>query len=236
MRCGFKSRCAGPILSFSVWSAVAPRVLRKMTTSSYEPLGNSPLATTSLISCGADRSHPKSAWTQHVVAPTRYRAGQQPFLLDLVITNERHFVDQVIINAPLGHSDHCVLTFDFICYWARNPEPQTWIRNFCRAEFSGMRIFLDQVKLGPASVEDLYRTIVQKVHEADAMFVPKKPARSRMSRKLPKRIRRLLEKRSQLFFKKLTTGETEDELAFRKMRNDVNRKYANRTYENKPPL
>ncbi|GAA48461.1 hypothetical protein CLF_101640 [Clonorchis sinensis] len=101
----------------------------------------------------------------------------------------------------------------------RNPEPQTWIRNFRRADFSGMRIFLNQVKLGTASVEDLYRTIVQKVHETDAMFVPKKPARSRMSRKLPKRIRRLLEKRSQLFFKKLTTGDIEDELTFRKMRN-----------------
>ncbi|GAA47162.1 Y+L amino acid transporter 1 [Clonorchis sinensis] len=39
-----------------------------------------------------------------------------------------------------------------------------------------------------------------------------------MSRKLPKRIRRILE-RSQLFSKKLPTGDTEDELAFRKMRN-----------------
>ncbi|KER30138.1 hypothetical protein T265_03397 [Opisthorchis viverrini] len=36
---------------------------------------------------------------------------------------------------------------------------------------------------------------------------------------MPKRIRRLLEKRSHLFFKKLTTVNTEDELAFRKMRN-----------------
>ncbi|GAA52973.1 hypothetical protein CLF_109247 [Clonorchis sinensis] len=115
----------------------------------------------------------QSAWTQQVVAPTRYRAGQQPSLLDLVITNERHFVDQVTINAPLGHSEHCVLTFDFICHWARNTEPQTWIRNFCRADFSRMRIFLDQVKLEPALVEDLYGTIVQKVHEADAMFVQK---------------------------------------------------------------
>ncbi|GAA50640.1 hypothetical protein CLF_104843 [Clonorchis sinensis] len=118
----------------------------------------------------------QSAWTQHVISPTRYRAGQQLSLLDLVITNGRHLVDQVIIHAPLGHSDHCVLTFD-------------------------------------------YRTIVQKIHEAEAMLVLKKPARSRMSRKLAKRIRRLLEKRSQLFFKKLTTGDTEDELAFRKMRN-----------------
>ncbi|GAA47302.1 hypothetical protein CLF_100192 [Clonorchis sinensis] len=100
----------------------------------------------------------QSAWTQHVVAPTRYRAGQQPSLLDLVITNERHFVDQVTINAPLGHSNHCVLTFDFIRYWVRNPEPQTWIQNFCRADFLGMRIFLNQVKLGPASVGELYRT------------------------------------------------------------------------------
>ncbi|GAA48644.1 hypothetical protein CLF_101864 [Clonorchis sinensis] len=95
----------------------------------------------------------QSAWTQYVVAVTRYRAGQLPSLLDSVITNERHFVDQRIINAPLGHSDHCVLTFGFICYWARNPEPQTWIRNFRRADFSGMRIALQQFKLGPASAE-----------------------------------------------------------------------------------
>ncbi|GAA51771.1 protein kinase N, partial [Clonorchis sinensis] len=107
----------------------------------------------------------------------------------------------------------------FICHWARNPEPKTWIRNFCRTDFSGVRIFLDQVKLGPASVEDLCRTIIQKVHETDAIFVPKKLARSRVSRKPPKRIRRLLEKKSQLFFKKLTTGDAEDELVFRKMRN-----------------
>ncbi|GAA50130.1 hypothetical protein CLF_104102, partial [Clonorchis sinensis] len=93
-------------------------------------------------------------------------------------TNERHFVDQVIINAPLVQSDHCVLTFDFMCYKDRYPEPQTWIRNFRRADFSGMRIFLDQVKLGPASVVDLYRTTGQKVHEADTMFVQKNRTQS----------------------------------------------------------
>ncbi|KAG5449624.1 40S ribosomal protein S17 [Clonorchis sinensis] len=87
------------------------------------------------------------------------------------------------------------------------------------SQFSGVCIFLEQVKLGPASVEDVYRTIVQKVHEADAMLALKKLARNRMSRRLLQRIWRLLEKRSQLFFTKLTKGETEDELAFRKMRN-----------------
>ncbi|GAA53626.1 hypothetical protein CLF_110646 [Clonorchis sinensis] len=52
----------------------------------------------------------------------RIPRGQQPPLLDLVITKERLFVEQAIINAPLRHNDHYVLTVDFICYWARNPE------------------------------------------------------------------------------------------------------------------
>ncbi|GAA57285.1 hypothetical protein CLF_112476 [Clonorchis sinensis] len=47
----------------------------------------------------------------------------------------------------------------------------------------------------------------------------KRAARNRMNRKPPKRIRLLLNKRSQLFFKTLTAGNTEDKLAFRKMRN-----------------
>ncbi|GAA55286.1 hypothetical protein CLF_107527 [Clonorchis sinensis] len=116
----------------------------------------------------------RSVWTRHFVALTRYRAGQQPSILDLVFIVERQFVDWVLINAPLRHSDHRVLIFDFICYWARNPEPQKWIRNFCYADFSGMHIHLDQFKLGQASVEESYRTIFQKVHEPDAMFIPEK--------------------------------------------------------------
>ncbi|KER20391.1 hypothetical protein T265_11061 [Opisthorchis viverrini] len=142
----------------------------------------------------------QSAWTQHVAAPTRYRAGQLPSLLDLVITNERHFVDQVTINAPLGHSDHCqlpslpdlvitserhfidqviigaplgnsghcALTFDCLCYCVRSPELQMSFRIFCSANFSGMHTFLEQVRLGPELVGDLWRTIVQEVHEAGA--------------------------------------------------------------------
>ncbi|GAA48800.1 hypothetical protein CLF_102052 [Clonorchis sinensis] len=102
----------------------------------------------------------QSAWTKHITAHTRYLAGQQPCLLDSVIIDERHFVDQVIINAPLGHTDHCVLTFDFICYWARNPEPQTWIRNFCRADFRECTPFLNKLNWDQPQWENLYGTIV----------------------------------------------------------------------------
>ncbi|GAA56497.1 phosphatidylinositol-4-phosphate 5-kinase type-1 gamma, partial [Clonorchis sinensis] len=119
-------------------------------------------------------------------------------------TDLLRFLDSpVLSNVPLGHSNYCMRIFDFICYCARNPEPQIWIRNFCRANFSGIRIFFDPFRLRPAIVEQLYRTIVQKVRKADEMLVPRKPARSRMGSRLPKRLRCLSEKRSHVFFQKV---------------------------------
>ncbi|GAA55169.1 hypothetical protein CLF_107056 [Clonorchis sinensis] len=132
----FRSRCAGPILS-SVWSTVASRelirTLERLCPSYHFThlllVGdfNAPKASWMELRGIGSSGHfaaalievvQQSAWTPNVVAPTTYRAGQQPSFLNLVITNERYFVDQVIITAPLGHSDHCVLTFHFICYWA----------------------------------------------------------------------------------------------------------------------
>ena len=56
------------------------------------------------------------SWFQHVKQPTRFRCGQKPSLLDLVITNEKHFIDNIDIKAPFGKSDHATLEFEFICY------------------------------------------------------------------------------------------------------------------------
>ncbi|GAA51574.1 hypothetical protein CLF_106397 [Clonorchis sinensis] len=103
----------------------------------------------------------RSAWTQHFVEPTTYRAGRQPSLLNLVITNERHFANQ---------------KYRAQCVDSKLPS--------CRL-FKNARL-PDQFNLGPASVEDLYRTIAQKVHGTDAMFVPKKLARSWRAASYPK--------------------------------------------------
>ncbi|GAA50986.1 pyruvate kinase [Clonorchis sinensis] len=47
---------------------------------------------------------------------TTYLTGQLPSLLVFVITNEGHLVYPASIMSSLGHSDYCVLTFEFICY------------------------------------------------------------------------------------------------------------------------
>lgn len=53
---------------------------------------------------------------QEVRFNTRYREGQQPSLLDLVIVNEEQLVDDIAEHSPLGKSDHIVMQFELYCH------------------------------------------------------------------------------------------------------------------------
>jgi len=46
---------------------------------------------------------------QLILEPTRYRLGQTPHVLDLVITNNIYFVNEIVFQDPLGTSDHISL-------------------------------------------------------------------------------------------------------------------------------
>lgn len=72
--------------------------------------------------------------SQHVSKPTRHRQGQISSLLDLVITTSNLQITPVIHHAPLGLSDHDVLSFaaevDFYTKPADLPKP-----NFRKADY-----------------------------------------------------------------------------------------------------
>ena len=53
---------------------------------------------------------------QHVESPTLKRGNDEPSILDLVFTNEELQVSEITHGAPLGKSDHAVLSFRFHCY------------------------------------------------------------------------------------------------------------------------
>ena len=53
---------------------------------------------------------------QHVVQPTRSRLGQEPSILDLVITKEEDMIENVKYLTPPWKGDHGILTFYFRCY------------------------------------------------------------------------------------------------------------------------
>ena len=53
---------------------------------------------------------------QHVEKPMRRWNNDDPSLLDLIFTDESMQVLEIVHHAPLGKSDHRVITFDFHCY------------------------------------------------------------------------------------------------------------------------
>ena len=67
---------------------------------------------TKLLNCTQD-----NYLFQHASSPTRFRESQTPSCLDLVFTKEENMVDtdSLIIDSPLGKSDHAVIHFDYLC-------------------------------------------------------------------------------------------------------------------------
>ena len=54
---------------------------------------------------------------QHVKEPTRARGTDEPSTIDLILTGEQFQVSNLCYIAPLGKSDHSVLSFTFDCYF-----------------------------------------------------------------------------------------------------------------------
>ncbi|MES9973438.1 MAG: reverse transcriptase domain-containing protein [Candidatus Thiodiazotropha sp.] len=160
------------------------------------------------------------SWTQHVKEPTRFRHGQTSSLLDLVFTNESHFIDAIHHLSPLGLSDHMLLKFDFLCYWTRKIVRNTLQRNFTRANFQDMRNYLaESTSSLPTEAENAYEELRRLLDSADKQFVPRTLVKIEDKHQLPRRIRRLLHQRSILFAKQLRTNATDDINNFKRIRN-----------------
>ena len=53
---------------------------------------------------------------QHNLQNSRRRGNDEMSLIDLIFTDESMQVSDVVHHAPLGRSDHDVITFNFNCY------------------------------------------------------------------------------------------------------------------------
>ena len=164
----------------------------------------------------------EKSWMQHVTLPTRFRLGQAPSLLDLVITNEVSQIDLVHQLSPLGKSDHVTLLFDFYVHWNFPVEHTQEVRSFKRTNFDEIRNFLDMnFSCLPAmeSVDSLTTHIELLITQADRQFVPRIQISPNSKPPLPRSIRRLLDERSRLFARYKLTCLESDGLAFKQVRN-----------------
>ena len=76
---------------------------------------------------------------QHISSPTRYRAGSQPSLLDLVITTEEGMVSNIEYLPGLSRSDHLQIRFTVHCYTAPSTVQLTKKPALHRADFNLLR-------------------------------------------------------------------------------------------------
>ena len=51
-------------------------------------------------------------------------------MLDLILTNEKEMIDNLHVQDPLGHSDHCVIEFKFKYYFEQYHIRDEWWNYF----------------------------------------------------------------------------------------------------------
>ena len=85
----------------------------------------------------------RDCYLQQVIdQPTRYRLNQEPSLLDLILVNDRNCKRNLEFKDPLEHSDHCVLTFEFLCHVKPNITRSVKF-NYFQADFANLRKEMD---------------------------------------------------------------------------------------------
>ena len=114
---------------------------------------------------------------QHVEKHTRRRGNDEPSLIDLILTDEAMQVSSITHHAPLGKSDHDVISFKFHCYLDFAKPKQVYSYN--KARFEEMKNALqgwpEQFLSGckDKGVEESWSTFKSKMHELKEKFVPK---------------------------------------------------------------
>ena len=111
--------------------------------------------------------------TQHVTRPTRYRHGQTPNILDLILSNEEGMVRDLQHLPGLGCSDHVVLRFNLVCYTVRSSPRQTL--NYNRGNYNLLRNLLREVDwavMHEFNVHRAYHFFVSTLQEAVMRSIP----------------------------------------------------------------
>ena len=117
---------------------------------------------------------------QHLEEPTRRRGTDEPSLLDLVLTDEEMQVSNIKYHAPLGKSDHSVITFKFNCYLDFSKPKTRFI--YKKGDYPAMIKELNDthwmetvLRTGTTmSVEELWNAIKSKLLQLRDKYVPTK--------------------------------------------------------------
>ena len=115
---------------------------------------------------------------QHIDKPTRVRGNDDPSLIDFLLTNEEHQVSDVVHHAPLGKSDHSVITFNYHCYLDFS-KPRKYY-NYHKGDFTGMVNILESTNRKDTFIldskdkdpENIWSSLRSKLIDLRNEFIP----------------------------------------------------------------
>lgn len=132
--------------------------------------------------CNTDRLHPanhfletcKDAFLiQNQSEPTRYRQGQEPSLLDLVLTNREDIINEINTEASLGKSDHATLILSLSLSYQKTPRERF---AFTKADYNLITKYLQDTdwdtELEGLSTNDMWKKIKDIINCAIKLYVP----------------------------------------------------------------
>lgn len=113
--------------------------------------------------------------TQHVNFYTRYRDGQDPSCLDLLLSDNLTQIEGMKINGKLGLSDHISFTFKLLCPVLRTSE-RVNRPNFFKGKYEDIRNYLNNVSwvlLDNMNIEESWTYFVKHINVCVEKFIPK---------------------------------------------------------------
>lgn len=177
---------------------------------------------------------------QQVNEPTRWRVGNKPNILDLVLTNEESVIPNIEYSSPLGKSDHCVLLFEYECFVKINKV--TKIRKcFDKGDYTSIKRNLTNInwleKLNGDNVNETWSEFTKVMKEQIENHIPTKKVHSgsKSKREFPadQEILKTLKLKKKLSRKALTSNDPSTRREYNKVRNKAKKliRKARKNYE-----
>ena len=129
--------------------------------------------------CNFKHCFEESFLMQMVTEPTRNNE-----ILDLVLISEDLSINNLNVGEQIGTSDHNIIRFDVLINHNMKPNSnKTYMPNFCRADFEGLRLLMRQINWehefegrDALSMWEIFKNIIL---ESESYFVPLKQIRKK---------------------------------------------------------
>ena len=164
---------------------------------------------------------------QHVKRPTRYRVGETPHILDLIMTNEEGMIQNIDHFPGLGKSDHEILLFELICKTDRRNDtsPRFDYRKGNYTKFSENISTIDWETYLYGDINECYSKFCTLLNDAVTKYVPLKPkGRKRKNIFMSREALKLKNEKINLWRKYCITRDNRDLVCFKKCRNNLRSK------------